>query len=103
MTTEREAVAAGIAEWVSVVSGWVAIPSVSVDPERHADVGASTDSLAESLRRSGFSDVEVVKSGPYRPNGRTPLPLLRKGCEAIAHVWRELAGSGRDGLVRTDG
>lgn len=103
MTTEREAVAAGFDEWVSVASGWVAIPSVSVDPERHADVGASTDFLAEPLRRSGFPDLEVVKSRPYRPNGRAPLPLLRKGCEAIAYVWRELAGLGRDGLVRTDG
>jgi acetylornithine deacetylase/succinyl-diaminopimelate desuccinylase-like protein len=67
MTTEREAVAAGFDEWVGTLSEWVAIPSVSADPDRAADVGASADFLAERLRRTGFPDVEVLTSGPYRP------------------------------------
>lgn len=67
MTTEREAVAVGFDDWVGTLSEWVAIPSVSADPDRHADVGASAEFLAESLRRTGFPEVEVRKSGPYQP------------------------------------
>ena len=34
----------------------------------------------------------------HAPNERAPVDLLLKGCEATAHLWRELARLGRSGL-----
>lgn len=34
----------------------------------------------------------------HAPNEKAPIALLRKGCEAVAHLWRELAEIGRAGL-----
>lgn len=34
----------------------------------------------------------------HAPNETAPVSLLAKGCEAVAHLWRELAAVGRDGL-----
>lgn len=67
MTSEREAVAAGFDDWVTTLSDWVAIPSVSADPERSPDVRASAEYLAQALRRTGFPEVEVLGDGPYQP------------------------------------
>ncbi len=64
-TTEREAVTAGAAEWLETLKSWVAIPSVSADPEHAADVGASAHFLADQLRRTGFPEVEVLDQGPW--------------------------------------
>ncbi len=59
MTTEREAVAAGAAQWLDQLMDWVRIPSISADPQHHADVHASAHYLAEALRRTGFPQVEL--------------------------------------------
>jgi acetylornithine deacetylase/succinyl-diaminopimelate desuccinylase-like protein len=67
MTTEREAVAAGFDDWVTTLSDWVAIPSISADPVHLPDVLASAEFLAQALRRTGFPEVEVLSSGPYQP------------------------------------
>lgn len=34
----------------------------------------------------------------HAPNESAPVALLLKGCEAVAHLWRELAALGRSGL-----
>ncbi len=34
----------------------------------------------------------------HAPNEKAPVALLLKGCEAVAHLWRELAAVGRTGL-----
>jgi acetylornithine deacetylase/succinyl-diaminopimelate desuccinylase-like protein len=34
----------------------------------------------------------------HAPNEKAPIALLLKGCEAVAHLWRELAELGRAGL-----
>ncbi|WP_051264873.1 M20/M25/M40 family metallo-hydrolase [Nakamurella lactea] len=67
MTSERQAVADGFDAWVTTLSQWVAIPSVSADPDRLPEVGASAEFLAQALRRTGFPQVEVLDSGPYQP------------------------------------
>lgn len=64
---EREAVTAGSAAWLELLSRWVEIPSVSADPDRADDVAASANFLADAMRAAGFPTVEVLDSGPYRP------------------------------------
>jgi len=34
----------------------------------------------------------------HAPNEKAPVELLLKGCEAVAHLWRDLAEVGREGL-----
>ena len=34
----------------------------------------------------------------HAPNEKAPVDLLRRGCEAVAHLWRELSEVGRAGL-----
>lgn len=63
----REAVTAGADEWLTLLSRWIAIPSVSADPGHRADVRASADFLAAAFRDAGFPQVEVVSDGPYQP------------------------------------
>ncbi|MCW2692020.1 MAG: dapE 2 [Mycobacterium sp.] len=41
------------------LDAWLAIPSVSADPARHADVRRGVDWLAAALRSAGFPTVEV--------------------------------------------
>jgi acetylornithine deacetylase/succinyl-diaminopimelate desuccinylase-like protein len=47
------------AEFIGALSQWLAIPSVSADPERHGDVRRSADWLREHLTGTGFDVVEV--------------------------------------------
>jgi acetylornithine deacetylase/succinyl-diaminopimelate desuccinylase-like protein len=42
---------------------WLAIPSISADPDRHADVRRSAEWLAEHLRQAGFPVAEVWPTG----------------------------------------
>ncbi len=67
MTTERDAVRAGINEWLTLLSDWVRIPSVSADPEHRGDVAASARFLADALTAAGFPQVRVWDEGPYLP------------------------------------
>ena len=67
VSTERSAVAAGADDWLDTLQRWVRIPSVSADPEHHADVAASAYFLADELRRTGFPQVKVLDEGPWLP------------------------------------
>ncbi len=67
MTTERAAVAAGTDDFLAMLSGWLAIPSVSAEPAHHVDVAASAGYLAKALRDIGFPTAEVWDGGPYLP------------------------------------
>jgi acetylornithine deacetylase/succinyl-diaminopimelate desuccinylase-like protein len=89
-------------------------------PATHAArsaLGQAFDTDAESvlLTREGGSGPEADLAGVigaplvflgvmtdddqiHAPNEKAPIALLYKGCEAVAHLWRELAVIGRDGL-----
>jgi acetylornithine deacetylase/succinyl-diaminopimelate desuccinylase-like protein len=66
-TPERAAVTAGADAFLDTLSDWIAIPSVSADPDHHTDVAASARYLADALRSAGFPTVEVLGDGPYLP------------------------------------
>jgi len=55
----RDYIAASAADFSRALREWLAIPSVSADPARHADVRASADWLADYLGETGFPVVEV--------------------------------------------
>ena len=55
----REYVAANAGEFFDSLKEWLAIPSVSADPERHADVRRSAEWLAGYLRDTGFPVAEI--------------------------------------------
>ena len=48
---------------------WLAIPSVSADPEHRPDVRASAEWLAACLRRTGFPEVEIWETGSAESPG----------------------------------
>jgi acetylornithine deacetylase/succinyl-diaminopimelate desuccinylase-like protein len=51
------------AEFFGALKQWLAIPSISADPARHADVRRSADWLAAHLRETGFPVAEVFQTG----------------------------------------
>lgn len=57
--TEKQFVADGSAQWLEDLMQWLAIPSVSADPDHHPDVAANAEYLAQALRRIGFPTVQV--------------------------------------------
>jgi acetylornithine deacetylase/succinyl-diaminopimelate desuccinylase-like protein len=59
----RDYIAASAADFSRALREWLAIPSVSADPARHADVRASAEWLADYLRETGFPVVEVWETG----------------------------------------
>ena len=50
-------------EFIAQLKEWLAIPSVSADPDHHRDVRASAEWLAVQLRATGFPEVEVWETG----------------------------------------
>jgi acetylornithine deacetylase/succinyl-diaminopimelate desuccinylase-like protein len=52
-------IAASAADFSRALREWLAIPSVSADPDRHGDVRASAEWLADYLRETGFPVVEI--------------------------------------------
>ena len=50
----RGYVEANAREFIDDLKQWLAIPSVSADPDRHGDVGHSAAWLASHLRGAGF-------------------------------------------------
>ncbi len=56
-------------EFFSALKQWLAIPSISADPRRHADVRRSADWLAGHLRATGFPVAEVWETGSGGPAG----------------------------------
>jgi acetylornithine deacetylase/succinyl-diaminopimelate desuccinylase-like protein len=55
----RDHIAANSAAFFSDLTEWLRIPSISADPAHVADVRASAEWLAATLRRSGFPVVEI--------------------------------------------
>ncbi|MBV9381910.1 MAG: dipeptidase [Streptosporangiaceae bacterium] len=55
----RDYVAANAEDFFSALKDWLAIPSVSADPEHHGDVRRSAEWLAGHLRDTGFPVAEV--------------------------------------------
>jgi acetylornithine deacetylase/succinyl-diaminopimelate desuccinylase-like protein len=51
-------------EFIDDLKRWLAIPSISADPERHGDVRHSADWLAGHLRTAGFPVAEVWETSP---------------------------------------
>ncbi len=49
-----------------------------------------------------FLGVMTDEDQIHAPNEKAPVALLLRGCEAVAHLWRELAAIGRDGLAAAD-
>jgi acetylornithine deacetylase/succinyl-diaminopimelate desuccinylase-like protein len=45
-----------------------------------------------------FLGVMTNEDRIHAPDERAPVALLLKGAEAVAHLWRELAGLGRSGM-----
>jgi acetylornithine deacetylase/succinyl-diaminopimelate desuccinylase-like protein len=70
---------------------------------REGGSGPEADLVAAIGAPMVFLGVMTEEDQIHAPNEKAPLPLLRKGCEAVAHLWRELAAVGRDGLVADRG
>ncbi|MGH3199322.1 MAG: dipeptidase [Streptosporangiaceae bacterium] len=51
-------------EFIDDLKQWLAIPSISADPDRHGDVRRSADWLAAHLRAAGFELAEVWETSP---------------------------------------
>ena len=64
----RGYVEANAREFIDDLKQWLAIPSISADPDRHADVRRSAGWLAGHLSRAGFPVAEVWES----PDGGRP-------------------------------
>ena len=66
-TTEYATVRAGADAWLTQLTEWVSIPSVSADPVLHPRVLDSAEFLAAALRDVGFPQVEVWTDTAARP------------------------------------
>jgi acetylornithine deacetylase/succinyl-diaminopimelate desuccinylase-like protein len=55
----REYIETNQGEFFAALKQWLAIPSISADPERRSDVYASADWLADHLRSAGFPVAEI--------------------------------------------
>src|SRR6516162_6727628 len=59
MTFERDFVAEHRADLLVDLDQWLRIPSISAQPEHHADVSMSAEWLAAAAERTGFPTVEI--------------------------------------------
>jgi acetylornithine deacetylase/succinyl-diaminopimelate desuccinylase-like protein len=62
-TDVRGYIDAHAAEFFAALKQWLAIPSISADPGRDADVRRSAEWLAGHLRQTGFATAEVWETG----------------------------------------
>ena len=60
----RDYVEANAREFIDALKQWLAIPSISANPDHHADVRRSAEWLAGYLRTAGFPVAEVWESAP---------------------------------------
>ena len=63
-------------EFFGALKQWLAIPSVSADPARRADVRRSARWLAARLASTGFPVAEVWETTGSDPDGRPGLPAV---------------------------
>src|SRR3569833_698022 len=59
----REYIEANASGFFAALKDWLAIPSISGDPERRADVRRSAECLEVHLRETGFPVVEIWETG----------------------------------------
>jgi len=59
----RDYIDSNAEEFFGQLKQWLAIPSISADPEHHADVRSSADWLATQLTSTGFPEVELWETG----------------------------------------
>src|SRR5260370_39802589 len=59
----RDYVESNASEFIGQLKQWLAIPSISADPDRHPDVRLSAEWLAGHLRAAGFPVAEVWETG----------------------------------------
>jgi acetylornithine deacetylase/succinyl-diaminopimelate desuccinylase-like protein len=59
----REYIEEHAPEFFEALSQWLTIPSISADPDRHADVGRSAEWLKDHLTGTGFPVAEVWPTG----------------------------------------
>jgi acetylornithine deacetylase/succinyl-diaminopimelate desuccinylase-like protein len=60
----RGYIESNVREFIDDLKQWLAIPSISADPVRHADVRRSAEWLAGHLRTAGFPVAEVWETSP---------------------------------------
>jgi acetylornithine deacetylase/succinyl-diaminopimelate desuccinylase-like protein len=65
-TPEREYITDHQNDLLSDLDGWLRIPGISAQPERHADVRRSAEWFADAARRAGFPTVEIW-ADPWLP------------------------------------
>src|SRR5215469_242298 len=74
-------------EFFDTLNDWLAIPSISADPERSADVRRSAEWLAEYLRQVGFVTAEVWETGapdsPGKPAVFAHWPAADPGAQTV--------------------
>ena len=67
MTTEREYIDAHRQDLLDDLDSWLRIPSISAQPDRHADVRRSAEWFVDAARRTGFPTAEILDDGPWLP------------------------------------
>jgi acetylornithine deacetylase/succinyl-diaminopimelate desuccinylase-like protein len=110
----RTYVESGAREFLDDLKRWLAIPSISADPDRAPDVRRSAEWLAAHLltKEGGsgpeadladilgkplvFVGVGLASDRMHAPNERVEVSLLLRGAEASAYLWEELAALGPD-------
>jgi len=103
----REFIAANAAEFSASLRAWLAIPSVSADPARHADVRRPNGLVATVTAGPGERPCRSPIDSPaaavavgldadriHAPNEYVDLSRLLKGAETAAYRWQELAVAG---------
>src|SRR5277367_2882952 len=58
-----EFVRANRERYLSELGAWIACPSVSADPARHAEVRRSAETAVERMRAAGLTEAEVLETG----------------------------------------
>jgi acetylornithine deacetylase/succinyl-diaminopimelate desuccinylase-like protein len=69
----REYIDSNAREFFDQLKSWLAIPSISADPDRRGDVRASAVWLAGHLAATGFPRVEIWDTGPAGAPGQSAV------------------------------
>ena len=66
-TAERDYISDHKQDLLDDLDAWLRIPSISAQPDHHADVRRSAEWFVEAARRTGFPTAEIVDDGPWLP------------------------------------